>query len=47
MRLVQPNKKELVKMLVLSSLLTAQKNLMYKRVSASSASHLLCDVHLA
>jgi hypothetical protein len=44
---VQPNKKELGKMLVLSSLLTAQKNLMFKHVSVSSVSHQLCDVHPA
>jgi hypothetical protein len=44
---VQQNKKESGKTLVLSLLLTAQKNLMFKRVSVSSASHLLYDVHLA
>jgi hypothetical protein len=44
---VQQNKKESGKTLVLSLLLTAQKNLMFKRVSVNSASHLLYDVHLA
>jgi hypothetical protein len=44
---VQQNKKESGKTLVLSLLLTAQKNLMFKRVSVSSVSHQLCDVHPA